>query len=293
MSAQRLVTLGPPPRLTARDVFRIALSMTVTCAVGAVLLGAVYLGTNRYQAAARVRSEQAAVSELLGLDAAATVTQIRQFLDPAKKEVVYRTEASGGSPAQELVFTLDGVLLRRGQIAAGSIAVGSDDTKGLRPLGRIFVAKRGGAPAGFVAEGETSGYKNRIRFFVAIDARFEVAGVRVIEHEEDPGLGAEVATPWFQGQYVGRPLRSLSGLDVVRDPMPEDWSTALRERGSANSTAWRTRYVALLAREQAKPIYAVTGATISSRALTNGVRAAAQHFERRWALLAPYIEGRP
>lgn len=287
MSAERLVTLGPPPRLTARDAFRIALSMTVTCAVGALILGAVYLGTNRYQEAARVRSEQAAVSEMLGLDATATVVQIHQYLDPVKKEVVYRTKASQGSLAQELVFTLDGVLVRRGQVA-----IGSDDTKGLRPLGRIFVARRGDVPAGFVAEGETSGYKNRIRFFVAIDAQFELAGVRVIEHEEDPGLGAEIATPWFQRQFVGRSLASLTNLDLVRDPMPEDWSTALRER-SAGSTAWRTRYLALLTREQAKPIYAVTGATISSRALTNGVRASAQHFERRWALLAPYIEGRP
>ncbi len=276
---------GPPP--TAAEVLRIALSMTATCAIGAAILGGVFLATDRYQEAARARGERAAVTEMLDLDSTASVLQVAQYLDPAHGQVLYRTEPGAGSRGLELVFTLDGTLVRRDQPPAGDAV-----PKGLTPLGRLFVATRAGAPAGFVTEGETQGYKNRIRFFVAIDSHFDVAGVRVVEHEEDPGLGAEVATPWFQGQFVGRPLSSLPALDVTRDPMPEDWRAALRERGRMSSDAWRSRYMSLLQREEPKPVYAVTGATISSRALTNGVRAAAHHFERRWALLAPYLGGR-
>ena len=285
MSGTPLVQIGPQARLNGREVFRIALSMTLTCAIGALVLGAVYLGTDRYQQAARIRSEQAAVSEMLSLGPNATVTQIHQYLDPAKNEIVYRVDPAGNAKGQVLAFTLDGALLRRGD-SSGT----AEESKGLHPLGRIFVAQQNGVLAGFVTEGETQGYKNRIRYFVAIDPRFDVAGVRVVEHEEDPGLGAEVATPWFQRQFIGRPLDSLSSLDVARDPLPEDWAAALRERGSIEPSAWRSRYLALIEREQSKPIYAVTGATISSRALTNGVRAAAHHFERRWALLEPYLE---
>ncbi len=268
-------------------MLRIAVSMIVTCAIGAAILGAVFVATDRYQEAARARTERQAVAEMLELDSTATVLQIRQYLDRAHREVVYRTEPAGGARGVELAFTLDGVLARRGAAPAGGAAV-----KGLTSLGRLFVATRSGAPAGFVTEGEIQGYKNRIRFFVAVDAHFDVAGVRVVEHEEDPGLGAEVATPWFQGQFIGRPVASLPGLDVTRDPMPEDWRAALRERDHMSPTAWRAHFVSLLAREEPKPVYAVTGATISSRALTNGVRAAAHHFERRWALLAPYLAGR-
>jgi electron transport complex protein RnfG len=264
-------------------VLRIAASMTVACALSAAVLGAVYLGTERYSAAAQVRTERQAVSELLGLDSAATVLEVRQYLDAEEGEVVYRTAPASGE-GMELVFGLEGDLARRGAVAAEAPV-----PKGLEPLGRLFIARRGDAPAGFVTEGEVQGYKNRVRFFVAIGADFRVAGVRVVEHEEDPGLGAEVATSWFQGQYVGRSVADLPSLDVTRDPMPEDWRAALRDRGKSGPEEWRSRHATLLEREATKPVYAVTGATISSRALTDGVRSTVHHFERRWALLAPYL----
>lgn len=285
--SDRLVNISPSPRERGRhEMLRIAISMIATCVVGAAILGLVFIGTNRYQEIARVRNEQRAIIEMLGVDPSASITQIHQYLDAARNQVVYHVEPAAGTP-RELVFTFDGDLIRQGEISNAT------DSKELRSLGRIFVAKQGNSPAGFVVEGETAGYKNRIRFFVAIDPQFELAGVRVVEHEEDPGLGAEVATPRFQAQYAGRALETLSSLDVTRDPMPEDWTAALRARSGMNPTAWRTRYTSLLEREAAKPIYAVTGATISSRALTNGVRESAEHFERRWHLLAPYLDKMP
>jgi electron transport complex protein RnfG len=266
------------------EVLRIAVSMTATCAVGAAILGGVFLATERYATEAQVRGERRAVAEMLGLDSTASVLEVRQYLAPERREVVYRTAPAEAAEGTELVFTLDGALVRRAGVAAEAPVA-----KGLEPLGRLFVARRGGASAGFVTEGVARGYKNRIRFFVALDAGFHVAGVRVVEHEEDPGLGAEVATPWFQGQYVGRAAADLPALDVTRDPMPEDWRAALRARGRLGPAEWRSRYATLLEREGSKSVYAVTGATISSRALTDGVRATAHHFERRWALLAPYL----
>jgi H+/Na+-translocating ferredoxin:NAD+ oxidoreductase subunit G len=279
-----LVQLAPS-RLTVREVLRIAASMTATCAIGAAILGAIFIATNRYSEAARARNERLAVMEMLGLDSSANVLQVHQYLDAARQQIVYRTDPESDRNGQELVFTFDGSLVRHADLPHGAA-----DTNGLEPLGRMFIATRNGTPAGFVTEAETQGYKNRIRFFVAIDPQFEVAGVRVVEHEEDPGLGAEVATTWFQGQFVARPLSSLTILDVTRDPMPEDWREALHQRDGMSPDAWRGRFIALLSRETRKPIYAVTGATISSRTLTNGVRTAAQHFQRRWALLAPYLQ---
>ncbi len=269
-----------------RETLRITVSMTGACAIGAIILGGVFLGTERYAQAARADGERRAIAELLSLDASARVREVRQYLDVARREVVYLTPASGGR-ARELVFALDGRLDREGAVAAS----GEDAPPGLTPLGRMFVASRGGRSAGFVVEGETRGYKNIIRFFVAIDSSFDVAGVRVVEHEEDPGLGAEVATPVFEGQYAGRTADEIARLDVTRDPMPEDWRGALRQLARMPGGEWRRQNAALLARERARPIYAVTGATISSRALTAGVRATVEHFRRRWALLEPWIGG--
>lgn len=171
----------PKPAVGAGEVLRIATSMIVACLLGALVLGAVYVGTARYSEAARVSGERRAVSEMLGLAPGAPVREVSQYLAPRERVVVYREAAAGGGPARELVYTLDGALVRRGSAPAG------DEAKGLTPLGRLFVAYQGDRPLGFVVEGQTRGYKNIIRFFVALDSTFAIEGVRVVEHEEDPG----------------------------------------------------------------------------------------------------------
>ena len=278
---------------TRDEVLRITASMTIACAAGAAILGAVYVGTDRYQRAAQLAAERGAIAELLGLGRGAEVTEVRQSLDPgapgrpATQAVIYeaRPLGEGGAPARRFAFSLDGVPVP----VAGAAAPGP--RRAPEPLGRLFVARDGGRPAGFVVEGITRGYKNRIRFLVALTPAFEIAGVRVVEHEEDPGLGAEVATRAFEDQFVGRAADDMARLGVTRDPMPEDWRVALLQLERAPAPAWRERNAALLARERARPIYAVTGATISSRALTDGVRTTVDHFRRRWALIGPQLEG--
>ena len=269
------------------EVLRIVASMTGACAIGAAILGGAYSWTARYQEATRVAGERSAVTQMLSLDSTATVREVKQYLAAGRGEVVYRAAAAAGGGGQELVFRLDGSLVSQAALPAK----GAESARGLEPLGRLFVALRDGRPAGFVVEGDTRGYKNVIRFFVAIDSSFDIAGVRVIEHEEDPGLGAETATPWFQGQYVGRPVASLAALDVTRDPMPEDWRAALSQLERKPLREWRAEHARLIERERSHAIYAVTGATISSRALTDGVRTTVDHFRRRWALLAQHLGG--
>jgi electron transport complex protein RnfG len=90
---------------------------------------------------------------------------------------------------------------------------------------------------------------------------------------------------------VGRTADDVARLDVTRDPMPEDWRAALLQLERTPPPAWRAAHAALLERERGRPIYAVTGATISSRALTGGVRATVDHFRRRWELIGPRLEG--
>lgn len=279
--------MSETPRTDDRaETVRIVASMTGTMVLAGLVLGAVFLGTDRYQQVANLAKEKRSVSEMLQLGATSRVTEVRQYLDEPKREVLYLARPFGdeAAPSRRLTFTLEGEPRGQSQEPAGT-----PEPKGLRPLGRVFVASDAGAPAGFVVEGESRGYKNRIRFFVALSPAFEILGVRVVEHEEDPGLGAEVATPWFQGQFVGRGGEAVAKLDVTRDPMPEDWRAALNQLARTPVPTWRGAHGDLIAREGGKPIYAVTGATISSRALTGGVRATVDHFRRRWQLLAPFL----
>ncbi len=282
-----LNVIQPKPKLTARELTRIVLSMSLACLVGAAVLGLVYLGTDRYRRASAEARERSAIHEMLGLDADARLLEVRQYLVPGTRQVVYRAAVLGATAgtAHEVTFTLDGALARERDVPV-AVPVGKE----WMPLGRMFVATRAGRPAGFVVQGETRGYKAPIRLFVAMEPDFEIVDMRIIETTDDPGLGAEVAQPWFREQYVGRTAEEIAKLDVTRDPMPEDWKAALVAfaRRAPDGPA---RHRALLERERHRPIYAVTGATISSRAVTEGVRKTVDHFRRRWWLLAPHLEG--
>jgi electron transport complex protein RnfG len=274
------------PVATARaEIARMVASLTAACAIGAAVLGGVYVATDRYQRAANLRSERDAIVQLLSLDARATIEEDDEFLVPGRSQVIYETHTIGqtGRTGERLTFTLDGKLVSR----EGGAVEGAPEAahERLVPLGKLYVARANGAPAGFVVEGTTRGYKNRIRYLVALTPAFEIAGVRVIEHEEDPGLGAEVATRAFGGQFIARPAGAIATLDVTRDPMPEDWRAALAQLSRTPVADWRATHADLIARERARPIYAVTGATISSRALTDGVRTTVERFRRRWELL--------
>lgn len=271
------------------EVLRIAGSVTLYCALGGAILGGTYAATSRYQEWARAAAEQRSITQMLNLGPDANVIEIRQYLDPRKDQVVYRAAPRGEETGTQLTFALSGQLLGR---ARASLR-GGEAEEGLKPLGRVFVATQADTTSGFVIEGETRGYKNVVRFFVALDAAYDIVGVRVIEHEEDPGLGAEVATPWFRGQYVGRTAEQVQTLDVTRDPMPEDWRQALLQLDRLPPAQWNSRYGELAARERGLPIYAVTGATISSRALTMGVRNTVNRFRYRWSLVSPLLGEQP
>ena len=149
----------PPP--TRSEVIRIAASMTGACAIGALILGGIYMGTARYQEKARLIGERTAVTEMLGLDSTATITEVRQFLDRGQRQVIYDVAGSGEAPGNRIIFTLDGQVISQGPPPT---AEGID--KRLTPLGRLFVARQGGVPIGFVGESDSRGYKNTIRFFV-------------------------------------------------------------------------------------------------------------------------------
>ncbi len=289
--SDRLVNIEGAPRaaMDPREIARIAVNLAAVCAIGALVLGGVYMATEKYKVAAQLAGEKRAVTTLLALGPDAKVLEVSQYLAAARKEVVYRARPYGddAAPVHQVVFTLTGEL-KDNQLAAPATV-----EPGLVPLGRLFVATRAGAPAGFVIEGETRGYKNRIRFFIALDTTYTVQGVRVVEHEEDPGLGAEVATTWFSGQFVGRSAGHIGTLDVAKSPMSSEWRAALDSLAIIAVPQWRQSHARQLEIEGGKPIYAVTGATISSRALTNGVRTTIEHFMGRWNRLRPLLEGKP
>jgi electron transport complex protein RnfG len=117
----------------------------------------------------------------------------------------------------------------------------------------FFVGEIEGAFRGVALEAAGKGYKGEVGLIVAIDAPTgKVIGVSVTTHSETPGLGAKAKTdPAFAAQFKGA---SVSGPAKVT-----------QDGGSIN---------------------AISGATITSRAVAGGVSNAFTVYER----LKPQIE---
>lgn len=110
----------------------------------------------------------------------------------------------------------------------------------------VHRGRRSGAPSVMaITATATDGYAGPIRLIVGIDADGRILGVRVLSHNETPGLGDPIETR-RSGWILGFDGRSLG------DPPTERW-TVISDGGDFD---------------------AFTGATITPRAVTQAVRRA-------------------
>ncbi|MGE5613769.1 MAG: RnfABCDGE type electron transport complex subunit G [Bacillota bacterium] len=119
----------------------------------------------------------------------------------------------------------------------------SMDESGL--IDRVFAAYSGQNLVGYVMEASPSGFGGEIAVTVGIGSDKKISGVRVGENSETPGLGTKTADDSFTGQFVGKDL----GVDfkVVKKPASSD-----------------------------DEIQAISGATVSTNAVTRAVAACAR-----------------
>ena len=111
----------------------------------------------------------------------------------------------------------------------------SDAPIGNEAVTAIHLARQGGRLVGYAVEAGAPGYGGAVRLMVGVDLQGQVTGVAVIDHSETPGLGSLIKDdPAFAAQFVGQ----TAGLSLGRD------------------------------------IDAISGATVSSEAVTVGVGAA-------------------
>ena len=123
----------------------------------------------------------------------------------------------------------------------------TDNSKGVK-VSEIYEAKdASGYTVGYTLKVLPSGYGGTIELMVGIDsANGQVSGINVVSNSETAGLGAKATDPEFSDQYKGKPLEELS---VLKNGTPGDTE-----------------------------IKAISGATITSTAVTNGVDAAIEVY---------------
>ncbi len=105
-----------------------------------------------------------------------------------------------------------------------------------------YEATSGGKPVAHIASTAGKGYSSFIQMLVSLSPDLKIRDVKILRHEETPGLGDQVEDKSFLDQFKGK---SLSQIVLVKGDTKEN-------------------------------IQAVSGATYSSRGVTKGVKDAVQ-----------------
>lgn len=127
------------------------------------------------------------------------------------------------------------------------VKVKADNKEGVE-VAEVYKALDGsGETVGYTLKVLPSGYGGEIQLMVGIDSKSnKVSGINVVSNSETAGLGAKATDPAFSDQYKGKPIQELA---VIKNGEPKDTE-----------------------------IKAISGATITSTAVTNGVNAAIEVY---------------
>lgn len=141
----------------------------------------------------------------------------------------------------------------------------------------------------YLLPGKFPGFKTFIKVFLAIDTELSVLGFEVLEHEEDPGLGGEIEKDYFKNQFVGKSLEIMKSIKVVKIPLPDEYREYL-EREKLEIEMLEAEQKAIKEKYHKADIHALTGATISSDAVTNGLKNIVKKFAYRLLILDNVID---
>jgi electron transport complex protein RnfG len=113
----------------------------------------------------------------------------------------------------------------------------------LEAVTEAFKALRGSETVGYVFTTSGKGYGGTIKIAVGIDTAGKITGMKIVEHAETPGLGSKAGEEPFSSQFTG--ITPQEPLKVVKN-----------------------------AKTKPEEIDAISGATITSRAVVEAVQAA-------------------
>ncbi|RBP46723.1 RnfABCDGE type electron transport complex subunit G [Garciella nitratireducens] len=116
-------------------------------------------------------------------------------------------------------------------------------------ISEINVGKTNGKIVGYTFNVLPTGYGGEINMLVGISSEGKLTGIEILAHNETPGLGAKAVEPEFKNQFLGKSVDS--SLNLVK--------------GSAAAE---------------NEIQAISGATITSTAVTDAVNAAIDLYNR-------------
>ena len=295
-----------------KEIIRITFGLTISCLVAGLLMGSVFIITDKAKKHNEQVNEHRTMMALLGYNKRNPApsdfnmhTFYRYIIEDGNTKTlgyllpVRRAEGIG---YDLVVLTLKGRFVKRDQLdlAPQAASEAPERKRALREAlspsqeftyaDSTTVACLGDKRRAYLIPGEFPGFKTFIEVMLAVDPSFEVIGLEIMEHEEDPGLGAEIEQDYFKNQFKGKSFAEVKDLKVIKEPMPEDYRKSLQSE-TAQEAIPKGVVDTVRSQYQDEDIYALTGATISSRAVTVGVKNMMKKFAYRVNILNDVVTG--
>lgn len=288
-----------------KEIIKITLSLTAICVAAALILGAVFAKTEHVRKENEENMKKEVIQGLLGGGDGAKgpenvkVYSVYRYVITEGKSVTLGYLVPLKDKGYALVqVDLSGKPVKVTPVDANEAKLaekGSRDTVVADILPKtaksiyaetFFVANKDGKRYGYVVPGVTQGFKTFIDLMVSLTPDFTVKGIEITRSEEDPGLGDEIKKDFFKNQFVGKTAEALKTLKVVKDPLPTDYLPALEPSLIKREKLTPEQVQKIKEKHLKDDIYALTGATISSVAVTNGVKDVVRKFTYRLDILA-------
>jgi len=282
-----------------KDIITIVVRLTLSCLIAALIMGTTFVFTEKAKKANELAHEKKVMLSLLGFSESRPVPETISFHDIFRYIVTmngdrfigYLLPTTDNKGNLFIVIDSNGRLIlkkkiplseeevnnpkKRNEIIQATIGNDKEVTFG----DKITVVTDRGKRKAHLLSGKFPGYKSNISVMLALDPKIDIIGLEIMENEEDPGLGAEISQNYFKKQFMFKPFEAIKKLDVIKKPLPEDYFNALEGKLDEKQAA------SIMKKHKNSKIYALTGATISSRRVTNGIKAMTEKFAYRIKVL--------
>lgn len=283
-----------------KDILTIIFRLTLSCLLAGLVMGAGYIMTTKAKQHNEHVNEQKVMLSLLGYsndNPAPTEMELQAvyryvvtegevlsiaYLVPVQAGFTFVNIGLDGNFLSQVPVDISVEKVLKGDDRDKAIMAALGTGKAIRFADQTVVVSKDGSRMAYLLPGEFPGFKTFIKVILAVDPTFTLLGLEIMEHEEDPGLGGEIIQDYFKGQFKAKPFAAIKTLEVAKLPIPDEYLKALESQKSGLDESEVFRIQQLYSD---KDIYALTGATISSKSVTSGVKAIVRKFAYRVSIL--------
>ncbi|MEE4240093.1 MAG: FMN-binding protein [Desulfopila sp.] len=287
-----------------KNILTIIFRLTLSCILAGTVMGTTFVLTNKAKTKNEHAKEERVAFSLLGFEGevpqeVAMTTVYRYVVSQGNDQFIGYLLESGEGAEKEYTFiqidlegelastdpvALDDTAARQAKERDAAIREAVGPGRDIRFAEQFQVITENGKRVAYLLSGKFPGFKTHIAVMLALRTDFSIIGFEVLEHEEDPGLGGEIEQDYFKNQFNGKPFDVLKSLEVVKEPIPDEYLQALEVKVEPQDLD------KIMAEYRGNDIYAITGATISAVAVTDGLKGMTKKFAYRINIMDSVID---